>query len=147
MNPEDELKEGVALLYSLMNDNGFHFVQDAKGFGSGGHFASGYFEKGNRRLNLSVRYSLGCVTYQYEKEEIPHEEYLRAVRAKGEYPGFSKRIIEAFEHLGGDLEKFFVVFLSGTDQELEEIFNMLTQLLRTHLTENEYHTLFLKDSH
>ena len=29
--------------------------------------------------------------------------------------------------------------------ELEEIFSMLTRLLKNHLTNKEYHTLFLKD--
>jgi hypothetical protein len=32
-----------------------------------------------------------------------------------------------------------------TDEELEEIFSLLTRLLRKHLTDSEYHTLFLKD--
>ena len=31
--------------------------------------------------------------------------------------------------------------------ELEEIFSMLTRLLRNHLTNKEYHALFLKDDH
>ena len=33
------------------------------------------------------------------------------------------------------------------DDELEEIFYMLTRLLKKHLTDSEYHTLFLKDNH
>ena len=32
-----------------------------------------------------------------------------------------------------------------TDEELEEIFSLLTRLLRKHLTDSEYHILFLKD--
>ena len=31
-----------------------------------------------------------------------------------------------------------------TDRELEEVFNLLTRLLKNHLTEDEYHRLFLK---
>ena len=34
-----------------------------------------------------------------------------------------------------------------TDEELEEIFSLLTHLLRKHLTDSEYHILFLKDDH
>ena len=34
-----------------------------------------------------------------------------------------------------------------TDEELEEIFSLLTRLLRKHLTDPEYHNLFLKDNH
>ena len=32
-----------------------------------------------------------------------------------------------------------------TDEELEEIFNLINRLLKNHLTESEYHTLFLKE--
>lgn len=34
-----------------------------------------------------------------------------------------------------------------TDDELCEIFFMITRLLKNHLSEPEYHSLFLKDSH
>lgn len=34
-----------------------------------------------------------------------------------------------------------------TDAELDEIFCLLTRLLKKHLTDPEYHTLFLKDEH
>ena len=33
-----------------------------------------------------------------------------------------------------------------TDDELEEIFFLLSRLLKKHLTDSEYHTLFLKDN-
>ncbi len=32
-----------------------------------------------------------------------------------------------------------------TDEDLEEIFSLLTRLLKTHLNDSEYHSLFLKD--
>jgi len=32
-----------------------------------------------------------------------------------------------------------------TDNDLGEIFFMITRLLKTHLSDSEYHTLFLKD--
>ena len=34
-----------------------------------------------------------------------------------------------------------------TDEELEKIFSLLSQLLKEHLSEREYHSLFLKDNH
>jgi hypothetical protein len=34
-----------------------------------------------------------------------------------------------------------------TDEELDEIFSLLTRLLKKHLTDSEYHSLFLKDDH
>jgi hypothetical protein len=34
-----------------------------------------------------------------------------------------------------------------SDHELNDIFSLLTRLLKRHLTESEYHRLFLKDDH
>jgi hypothetical protein len=34
-----------------------------------------------------------------------------------------------------------------TDGELEEIFNLINRLLKSHLSESEYHGLFLKEDH
>ena len=34
-----------------------------------------------------------------------------------------------------------------TPEEIEEIFSLLTRLLKKHLTDSEYHTLFLKNDH
>jgi len=34
-----------------------------------------------------------------------------------------------------------------TDDELSEIFHLLTRLLKNHLEDTEYHGLFLKDNH
>ncbi len=34
-----------------------------------------------------------------------------------------------------------------TDNELEELFISITRLLKNHLSESEYHKLFLKDDH
>jgi len=34
-----------------------------------------------------------------------------------------------------------------TDDELEEIFSLLTRLLKKYLEDSEYHELFLKDDH
>ena len=34
-----------------------------------------------------------------------------------------------------------------TDEEMLELFDLINRLLKTHLTEDEYHRLFLKDDH
>ena len=34
-----------------------------------------------------------------------------------------------------------------TDEELNEIFSMISRILKIHLSEQEYHNLFLKDDH
>ena len=51
------------------------------------------------------------------------------------------------------LQKFsddrFMAMMSKrmTDGELWELFELINRLLKTHLTEGEYHNLFLKDDH
>ncbi len=51
------------------------------------------------------------------------------------------------------LQKFsddkFMTILTGrmTDEELLELFDLINRLLKTHLTQTEYHKLFLKDNH
>ena len=50
------------------------------------------------------------------------------------------------------LQKFSDDFLMKTlkkrlsDDELSEIFNLMTRLLKSHLSDTEYHDLFLKES-
>ena len=34
-----------------------------------------------------------------------------------------------------------------TDEELLEVFDLVNRLLKTHLNETEYHTMFLKEDH
>jgi len=34
-----------------------------------------------------------------------------------------------------------------TDEELNDIFSMISRILKNHLSEKEYHSLFLKDDH
>ena len=34
-----------------------------------------------------------------------------------------------------------------TDEEMQELFNLINRLLKNHLTEAEYHRLFLRDDH
>ena len=57
-----------------------------------------------------------------------------------------KTIIYYLQKFSDDeLLEHLIVRLS--DEELNEIFSMLTKLLKKHLTDPEYHTLFLKDYH
>ena len=121
MNPDTELKIGLAILESIMSKNGFVFSYTSAGRSSGGDFSAGRYENGFRYLNLSVRYTLGLVTYQLGEKEIDHQSYLRTVGKKGKYPGFSKQVSEAFEHLASDLENYFSVFLQGSEADLIQI--------------------------
>ncbi len=57
-----------------------------------------------------------------------------------------KTIIYYLQKFSDDeLMKHLIVRL--TDDELNEIFSTLTRLLKKHLTNPEYHSLFLKDDH
>jgi hypothetical protein len=45
-------------------------------------------------------------------------------------------------------DKFMAAMVKRmTDEELLELFDLINRLLKTHLTETEYHTLFLKEDH
>ncbi len=57
-----------------------------------------------------------------------------------------KTIIYYLQKFSDDtLMKALVERLS--DEELEEIFSLLTRILKKHLSDSEYHRLFLKDNH
>jgi hypothetical protein len=109
----------VAELAGVLGPAGFQFVETEEGASSGGSFASGEFRRGDRRLELHLRSSLGLVRYHFGEESLSHEELVRGVRAlegiseAGEYPGFSDDPLAGFRHLRHDLDRFGGVFLRG----------------------------------
>jgi hypothetical protein len=111
------LLRGVAELAPVLGPAGFEFIQSDEGADSGGPFASGEFLKGDRRLELHVRNSLGMVRYHFGEESLSHEDLVRGVRAlegisaEGQYPGFSTDPMAGFRHLRHDLDKFGAIFL------------------------------------
>ena len=119
MNSREELEKGIELLKPIMEASGFHFVFESGGNSSGGNFSQGTFISGNKRLELSFRWSLGCVEYQIDDNKISHAEYMDAIEVKAEakYPGFSNNPIEAFEHLTVDISQFGEIFLKGNEEE------------------------------
>jgi len=95
-------------------------VLDA-GQSSGGHFASGEFKRGERKLVIHFRHSLGMVTYHLDSLSMSHQEYMRSVIGRANashYPGFSSDPMDAFRHLQLDLEEHCVDFLQGSDERL-----------------------------
>ena len=114
--PLEILRKGCEILDPVMNSHGFRFAKRDSGRGSGGYFANGDYVRGDRRLELHFRYSLGLVAYHIGAESVSHDAYLRAL-TKGEggnqYPGFSDDPLEGFRHLAHDLQKFCSDFLSG----------------------------------
>src|SRR5437868_689109 len=92
MTPINALLEGCKILDAVMKPHGFNFVGGLTGKGSGGYFASGEYVRGDRRLELHFRYSLGLVTYHIGELSLTHDEYMRALLGKdggNKYPGFS----------------------------------------------------------
>jgi len=123
MDPKVELENGVKLLKNIMNEAGFKFLFECEGISSGGKFASGSFILGDKKLELSFRYSLGCVEYRVLEHNISHKDYMEAIGKKKEaqYPGFSNNSTEAFEHLFSDISKHGEIFLWGTNNQFIEL--------------------------
>jgi hypothetical protein len=121
MQADERLAAGVRLLTPLMEAHGFSFTPLASGPGSGGWSASGEFRRedraGLRRLELHYRHSLGLVTYHVDEGSLSHTDYMRALKANNQYPGFSTDPLDGFRHLLHDLEHYANDFLSGGDDE------------------------------
>ena len=116
-NPLETLKAGVGILDVLMKQHQFFASTSITGQGSGGTFASTEFIRGDRKLEIHFRYSLGLVTYHVGKVSLSHEDYMWSVIGKrwaSHYPGFSKDPLDSFRDLRQDLEEYGGAFLSGT---------------------------------
>jgi len=116
MQPSDALLAGAALLDPVLAPAGFRFGLRGAGSGSGGDFAWGEFARGDRRLELHVRHSLGLVTFHVGELRLAHEAYLRALgvpAGSSQYPGFSDDPLDGFRHLAHDLQAFCAEFLAG----------------------------------
>ena len=118
-SPTELLERGVAELAGVLGPAGFEFIQSDEGVDTHGPFASGEFLRGDRRLEMHVRSSLGLVRYHFGEESLSHEDLVRGVRAlegisdEGQYPGFSDDPMAGFRHLRHDLDRFGAIFLRG----------------------------------
>ena len=121
--PAEDLREGMEVLQPLMQGHGFEYRAGSEGKGSGGPFASGSFVRGDRRLELHVRYSLGLVSYHVGFASLDHESYMRLLGVYGSnrYPGFDGSNREVFERLRDDLREFGGDFLSGSGSALSTL--------------------------
>ncbi len=123
MNAQETFVEGCKILAPPLVSVGFQFVSGPSGRSSGGNFASGRFVRNGRTLELHFRNSLGLVTYAFRGHTASHESVVRAIGSYGKhtYPGFFGEPLDGFRHLRSDLEHFFQVFLTGTDEDLENV--------------------------
>ncbi len=120
MDVQETLKAGVLILKELMTEHRFSSWLTAGGKSSGGMFASAEFLRGNRRLELHLRYTLGLVTCHVGNVSLSHEDYMWSVLGKrwaSHYPGFSQDPLDGFRDLRRDLEEYGAAFLSGTDSD------------------------------
>jgi hypothetical protein len=116
INPEEILRAGAEILRPIMEPSGFAFVEGQSGGSSGGRFARGDFVRGDRRLELHLRHSLGLVTYHVGPYSATHDAYMREVlggRGGNHYPGFPSDPLDGFRHLAHDLATFAGDFLTG----------------------------------
>lgn len=124
-NPELILERGCKILESVLGPHGFQLQPGDTGVSSGGRFASGFFVRGNRKLELHFRYSLGLVRYHFGAHEVSHDDYLWALLGPSggnKYPGFGEDPLDGFRDLVYDLEHYGRDFVSGEDETLEKLF-------------------------
>lgn len=113
-NPKVRLRAGATVVATALARNGFRFVFRESGHSSGGPFAFGEFVRGDRRLELHVRNSLGLVRYHLGSHSASHENYMKELGEwpRCEYPGFPDDPLDPFERLAHDLS-FAGEFMSG----------------------------------
>ena len=111
---------GRRMIGAVLEPHGFEYRPGSTGASSGGDFSSGEFVRGDRRLELHFRYSLGLVRYHIGSASISHEDYMRHTghRSEAKYPGFSSDPLDGFRHLADDLKAFGHDFVSGDGASL-----------------------------
>lgn len=104
----------------MMVPAGFVFEPGTAGKGSGGHFASASYRKGDRTLSFSYRWALGEVEYSLGEARLDHDSYMRSlsVYRESEYCRFPHDVpLAGFEALRYDLERYCQDFLTGPGEE------------------------------
>jgi hypothetical protein len=122
-NRREILQQGADILVPALVPHGFQFSMVISGRGSGGAFAHGEFVRGNRKLDLHFRYSLGLVTYHIGALSLAHNDYMRALLGRSgasHYPSFSEEPLAAFVALRQDLVEYCSDFLSGDGGEFQQ---------------------------
>jgi hypothetical protein len=109
------IRAGAQILSDVLVPAGFHFEPRRGGIGSGGAFAHGQFVRGDRRLEIHFRDTLGLISYHLGKQQVSHQDYLKCLGVYGRhhYPDFPNDPLESFHALAKDLSLFFEDFLTG----------------------------------
>ena len=117
------LQQGADIVAPTLVPHGFHFRVVSSGSSSGGAFSHGEFVRGDRKLELHFRWSLGLVTYHIGTQKLGHEDYMRALLGRsqaGHYPLCSDDPLAGFEALRQDLVEHCSDFISGTGEQFRQ---------------------------
>jgi len=119
INPKICLIEGATALGEVVEPHGFAFRLTESGAGSGGSFAAGVFERGDRSIEFSFRYGLGMVSYRLGSVVLDHETFMRFSGnwPQRRYPGLGVDPMDSFRALAQDLQSFFGDFVAGSGEE------------------------------
>lgn len=103
--PKEVLIKGAQILQQSLGPHGFQFQFREDGKGSGGAFAWGEFIRGERKIELHFRFTLGMVRYHIGDQSASHESYMRELDVWNQcrYPGFSEDPADGFRELTHDL--------------------------------------------
>jgi len=120
-SPKRALLDGSKILEKVLAHENFHFKFQGECESSGGTYARGEFVRGERRLELHVRFNLGLVRYHIGTNSASHDYYMRelGVQERCHHPGFSEDHKEAFLGLAHDLA-FADDFLTGSGDLLRQ---------------------------
>ncbi|MEQ1521036.1 MAG: hypothetical protein ABL936_07175 [Aestuariivirga sp.] len=120
-SPSEVLEIGQRIIAKFLEPFGFVWFRGDSGKGSGGQFASGFFERGDRRLELHYRWNLGLVSYHVGQNGVSHEEYMRSLGhlSEARYPAVFENQLEAFEALTSDVRNFCEDFVSGSGDSIK----------------------------
>jgi hypothetical protein len=121
--PKYRLLAGAEILDPVLQPHGFVFKLECHDKGSGGPFASGAYCKGDRRLELHFRFSLGMVSYHFGEDSLEHETYMRllGVYGRNQYPDFPTEPLESFRHLAADIKEYCENFTSGDGEQFRSL--------------------------
>ncbi len=120
VDPAEAIEAGRKILDRVLVPAGFAYLPGVTGKGSGGHFASASYVRGNRRLDFSYRWALGAVEYHIGAQSLGHASYMRllGVHLESEYSRFPRDVpLAGFEALCHDLELYCTDFLAGPGEE------------------------------
>jgi hypothetical protein len=142
MNSEEAkqfLLTGIQKIDPILNPVGFVFELSKTGKTHGGDFATGYYQKGNKIIQLIYRTNtgLGCVIYGYRQYtgfyiqlDVSHTALIKQIGryndsklrySDSKFASFSRDGVDPFEALSYDIQNFMLDVLTGSDTDFQEV--------------------------